>query len=273
MNIRDQEGFLSLIKSVDDALEARHVPIDQRTVEALREVSKLLGVELPLIYEEPLWDAVPYNRGTLGWKIFRWYKDHCGEKSTYIMDLGKVGLWLRGDCWFIRVPILFDWENADLIGYVESLTSALRSTLSGNETNEIKRVFRLGTEAFTYMLMKRSYKYVAECSSDHRSAIDFLKPPIPHPAQSKWASLQATEKIIKAYTSSRGHTPKHNHKLIQVAQEAEVLGLNQVDRGLLDHIQCTPNTRYGEEATTLQDAIIAHQSALQVSILVAHSVY
>jgi hypothetical protein len=273
MNISNQADFLSLIESVDAALEARHVPIDQRTLEAIREISQKIGVKLSFIYLEPPRDATPYNMSTLGWHIFNWYKERYGERSTYDMDLGKVAFWLRGDVWFIRVPIIFDWANADLVSFVESLTPALRGTLSGSETNEIKKVFRLGTEAFTYTLMKRSYKYVTESSSDHRSAVDFLKPPSPHPPQSKWASLQTTEKIIKAFTFLKGPNPKYDHKLIKVAQEAEALGLNQVDRALLDQIQCTPNARYGEEPITQQDAILAHQSALQVSVLVAVQIY
>jgi len=261
--------FLILIANVDADLEAKGVSISHRTLEAAKEISQQLAIKLSFVHPNSPSNPELHDPQELGWHIFDWYKERYGDKSKYDMDLGKVAFWLRGDVWFMRIPIIFDWADADLLSFVESLTPVFRRDLKGSETDEMKKTFRLGSEAFTYMLMKNSATYVTESSSDHRSAVDYLNPPNPHPGLSKWASLQATEKIIKAFTTSKQKKPNYTHDLIKVAEEAEALGLNQVDRNLIAQIQCTPGVRYGEESITRQEAICAHLSALQVSALVS----
>jgi hypothetical protein len=164
---------------------------------------------------------------------------------------------------------LYSIGSTQIFSVLSIVTPSFRRELTTNETDEIKKVFRLSYEAFTYMLMKEAATYVSESRSDHRNAVDCLNPPNPHPGQSKWASLQATEKIVKAFTTSKNQRPNFTHDLIKLAGEAEALGLNPIDRNLLAQIQCTPKARYGEEHISLHEAIRAHLSALHVSALVA----
>lgn len=261
--------FLVLISAIDALLETKGVSIPHRPLESANEISRQLGIQSPFAITNRPSNTDSYGPGEIGRAIYEWYLERYGDKAKYDMDLGRVAFWLRGDVWFIRIPLIFDWANADLLGFIDSLTPSFRRELTTNETDEMKKVFRLSYEAFTYMLMKEAATYVSESRGDHRSAVDCLNPPNPHPGQSKWASLQATEKIVKAFTTSKKQRPNFTHDLVKLAGEAEALGLNPIDRNLLAQIQCSPKTRYGEEPISLQEAIRAHLSALHVSALVA----
>lgn len=261
--------FLVLASVIDTSLQAKGIAISHRPLEAANEISRRLGVHSPFAIKDKPSNPDSYAPGELGRAIYEWYLERYGDKARYDMDLGRAAFWLRGDSWFMRIPIVFDWANVDFLGFVHSLTPYLRHDLTVSETDEIKKVFYLATEAFTYMMMKKAVAYVTASLGDHRSAIDCLSYPDPRPDHSKWASLQATEKVIKSFTASKQRKPGFSHDLIKIAEEAEALGLNPVDRNLIAQIQCTPNARYGEEAITTQEAICAHLSALQVSALVA----
>lgn len=265
-----RSDFLVLVSIIDTDLQTKGVPISHRPLEAVNDISRRLGVHSPFDIKDKPSNPDSYAPGELGRAIYEWYMERYGDKARHDMDLGKVAFWLRGDVWLMKIPIVFDWPNVDILSFVHSLKPHLSHDLTVSETDEIKRVFRLATEAFTYMLMKKPlHILLTQSLSDHRSAVDSLNPPEPNPGQSKWASLQATEKIIKAFMTSKQRKPTFTHDLIKIAEEAEALGLNPVDRNLIAQIQCSPNTRYGEEPITTQEAILAHLSALQVSALVA----
>ena len=264
-----RSDFLVLVSIIDTDLQTKGVPISHRPLEAANEISRRLGVHSPFDIKDKPSNPDSYAPGELGRAIYEWYLERYGDKARYDMDLGKVALWLRGDVWFMRIPIVFDWANVDILSFVHSLKPHLSRDLTVSETDEIKRVFRLATEAFTYMLMKKAVTYVTESFGDHRSAVDYLNSTEPHPGQSKWASLQATEKLLKAFITEKHQKSPITHNLTKVAEEAEALGLNPVDRTLIAQIQCSPKARYGEESIPLHEAVRAHHSALQISAYVS----
>jgi hypothetical protein len=271
MTICNYGEFLSLIEKVDTDLAVKGIPIPHRTLQALGEISTLVGLELPVVKLGRPPDPTCFEPQELSWHIYCWYTERYGNKLIFEICLGRISFLLRGDVWFVRIPLVYGSPKMEFVDFVEDLTDGLRRTLTRTELDEITRVFQSGYEAFMYLVMKDSDKFINECLSDHRIAIDQLKAPNPHPGQSKWASLQATEKVLKSFITSKGGGVRRIHFLLELTEAAEALGLNHADRikRLLPNIQCDPGVRYGDGAFTLEDAVCANQSALEVSGLVA----
>jgi len=90
---------------------------------------------------------------------------------------------------------------------------------------------------------------------------------------SKWSSLQATEKIIKAYIEEKNNNFPFSHDLKKLAGEAKDLGLRGIPDSLLDLIQCSAGVRYGNPIVNLNEAIQAHQACLDICLGVARQIF
>ncbi|MNV27459.1 hypothetical protein D3C71_1186100 [compost metagenome] len=82
--------------------------------------------------------------------------------------------------------------------------------------------------------------------------------------ESKWASLQAAEKTLKAGLALHGAKFAFTHDLSKLATSLRALGIALDVQPLLDAIQCTPGIRYGEEVCTEAEALEAHQASLEL---------
>lgn len=81
-----------------------------------------------------------------------------------------------------------------------------------------------------------------------------------------WDASQATEKAIKILIRRYGQTPPHSHKLLSLAQKAERLGAQTIDRVYLKRIHSgkeATNIRYGGEVTLIR-ATEAYYAALSI---------
>lgn len=81
-----------------------------------------------------------------------------------------------------------------------------------------------------------------------------------------WNASQATEKALKIMIWRKGQTPPHTHELSALAERAENLGAEAIDRGKLALIPSgrdATDVRYGGEMT-LPKAIDAYGAALSI---------
>ncbi|MDG5748549.1 HEPN domain-containing protein [Qipengyuania sp. XHP0207] len=88
--------------------------------------------------------------------------------------------------------------------------------------------------------------------------------------ESKWASLQAGEKVLKAAISLSGATYGHTHDLDKLCRALTDTGIQFDAARQIAAIQCTPGIRYGDEACSREEALAAHHASLElVNILSA----
>jgi hypothetical protein len=106
--------------------------------------------------------------------------------------------------------------------------------------------------------------FVTQAKADIKVTLSHLFSSPPNYGLSKWSSLQAVEKFIKAYIERRGNTPPFSHDLARLATDAELLGLPTVPRTDLAKIQCSADVRYGQIPVGLNEAVEAHQTAISV---------
>lgn len=86
---------------------------------------------------------------------------------------------------------------------------------------------------------------------------------------SKWASLQAAEKFLKAYITQKGATAPFSHDLQRLATLAESHGLPSILHAELGKVQCSADVRYGRIPVTKQEAVEAHHVAIGICAEVA----
>ena len=70
---------------------------------------------------------------------------------------------------------------------------------------------------------------------------------------------------MKSFLILKGATIPQTHNLTRIAQQAQLVGLPQIDINLLSKVQCSAGVRYGEEAIELTDAITAHHASLDIA--------
>ena len=81
---------------------------------------------------------------------------------------------------------------------------------------------------------------------------------------SKWGSLQAVEKFLKAFISSKGVTFPHSHNLQALANLAEASGLPTLSSTNIANVQCSAGVRYGGIVVLQTDAVEAYYSAIDI---------
>jgi hypothetical protein len=80
--------------------------------------------------------------------------------------------------------------------------------------------------------------------------------------ESKWASLQAAEKILKATIEFEGAKFRFGHELATLCEQLDGLGITCEWASLISKIQCSAGIRYGEVTCTRNEAVEAHQASL-----------
>lgn len=79
---------------------------------------------------------------------------------------------------------------------------------------------------------------------------------------SKWASLQATEKILKSILQRNKISFKNTHNLRELIDPLQKIGFPDANDNLLNTIQCIASVRYGDILFTLEAAIKAHHYSI-----------
>ena len=81
---------------------------------------------------------------------------------------------------------------------------------------------------------------------------------------SKWASLQASEKVLKAAIELEGAQFAFTHDLAKLRADLEDAGITIDADKQIAAIQCSPSIRYGEEACSREEALSAHHASLDL---------
>lgn len=297
--IDSEDEFLSQMDAIDERLRTQGVSITGRPIVAIGEFSKLLHEELrgyPLDRE-----PVPgrYTGDDLVIRIDRWYRDRYGDRLLMDSKNGRVVIILRGDPWVMDLPLIFGGGGGlrfvceygrpttlpstprvyrrgerpqaseyNVLDAIVGLTDGLAKTITKAECDEILQVFLWGREAYEALRHSTRSGLVELVEGDLEAAVVHLSGHY-QPGLSKWASLQAAEKIVKAYIKETSGGHKFGHDLTDQASQAASAGLPIIDPALIQDIQCPAGVRYGQPSVSVAEAVAAHHASLRV---VAHVV-
>jgi HEPN domain-containing protein len=280
--ITDSE-FEKRILEIDRKQREAKIPIYARPLNAIHRyaveyrVSIILG-GFNLFPSDNKYDSVRLSK-----TISDWYDKKYGNRVKKDPSKGNVALLIAGSVYKMKIPLIFGKavlcsdgkfelnQNAvqngkmllNVIAFIEDLTRNLSSELSPEEQNNILQIFGFASELFE-LLSKESNKdsLCESAKEDFQYAADSLLNNQLNIGQSKWASLQATEKILKSILQRNKIKFNKNHNLRILSESLQTIGFPKVSDDLINTIQCKASVRYGEIPYKLEDAIKAHHYSI-----------
>jgi hypothetical protein len=273
-------AFEAMMREIHAKLKAEGVDIPSRPISAVGHVSIRHGIPIPLgdgsIRSLP--ELERYR--PLAAAIRNWYDDNYGDRIKIDMSAGRIVLLLNGDLYALQIPRFFgsvnfiavrEWLPKALIGrgpatcnvvqLVDDMTPGMAKSLPDGALLAIWSAFEIGLPA-CYTLESTPSELMAVAHSDVKVAVSNLMDRHVHFGASKWASLQAAEKVLKAAILLKGARYKFVHELQPLCDQLASLGVVFDHPKLVADIQCTPKIRYGEEPCTREQALAAHQASL-----------
>jgi len=294
--IRTKEEFEALMREVDQRLQKSEVSIHGRQIAALAEVASILGIS---IKGGPLTTGpIPgvYSGDSLSAHIFEWTEKRYGERLRVDFSIGQSVFLLRGAAWLIRFPLSYgkfvplcvrdfsindvdltvriEEENKEskrpgrnLLRFVEDLPQTLAEELTNDELKSLC-MFIIESNYFFDKLdqLGKTNELARSAHVDLNTAADHCMSGASQYGQSRWAALQACEKMLKCFIASKGKPYPHIHKLSRLANIAFPLGLPKIDDDLLAKVQCNAGIRYGKEKPKLAEVV----NAIHTSIMISH---
>lgn len=281
------DEFHDLMADIDNKLAAEGVSIPGRPMRALDELSRRYSIPFPIAKPIPGAPDELKSSWPVSARAHEWYEKQYGDRLKVDWSPGRMVILIREDMWTLRFPRIYGSARFtvsrtiesdtgpsskgsvlyNVLDAVEKLPRARILTLPDNELEHVYEKFMLGLQAFALLEGTSDSDLMASARADIAASVDHLLSSRPEYGLSKWSSLQATEKALKAAIRLAGGNPKRSHDLAELSTQAEAAGVVNDWSELLSYIQCSPSIRYGEEACDRDPAIQAHHAALVVIIL------
>lgn len=284
-----KEEFAVLMAGVDRRIRKKGVAIPARPFHAVPLVAEELGVteEIPIDRRDTDGEITAQS---LFSHIHRWCEDHYGDRLKTRVGPGAIAQKIRGEAWKANLPLVYGSvelvadrnlaTNAlssglqvagpgrrpthNVLASIEGLPRQLAALLTDRELREIfvDYVFALGVLQ-EIQGKRKNDALIAAAFTDLDVAVEKLTSDSPGYGLSRWSSLQFTEKVIKAELRAASVEFPNNHNLGNLARIAADHKLFCLDKQLLAEIQCSASVRYGEEPTSLNEALSAHRSSIR----------
>lgn len=287
-----QFEFDAIMGHIDTRLRQKNVQIHARASHAALEYSARYKLEFPMARTGDVGTTGNYADAKVDAHIRAWFDLKYGDRQKVFMGPGTTVLLIRGDPWEVRLPRIFGevecvaernfdkHKNEPSIGangrrpvvnvlsLVRSLPPGLAAQLTDQECWNILNTFRDTLDCMHAIGYLAGKPYIAEVRADvTASVVHFFSLP-PHYGQSKWASCQAAEKLLKCFLKVRGVAFPKNHDLEGLAVLARLQGA-KVDSAAIAQVAASASVRYGEVSASLAEAVAAHYG----SLLTAQQVY
>lgn len=281
--------FNDLMLEVDRELTISGYSIPQRPIHALRLVSEKFDIPLPVTRPIPTLKHECVRFWPISERIYQWYEQQYGERMKMDFSPGCMVMLIEGDLWMLRFPRIFGSVSFvvsrsirserigagsrpityNVIDAIQDMPPSRVLNLPDKELEHIYKRFILGFKAFGFLEGSRHNTLIEAAIGDVSAAVRHLMETMPQYGLSKWSSLQASEKVLKAAISlDKGEYGK-THNLLELAERAHSLGMTGDWKDLISVIQCSPAIRYGEESCSRNDAVFAHHATLGLIIALA----
>ena len=276
------------IPQIDQALSQANVPISARKLKAFDMVRDTM---LQVSDYEAFFLSQAYGRFLI--IIEDWYRDRYGgavddDKDGFFVSM----LLVHGTPFAMRVPKAFktstDEPNMVWIGFPASVQAEeyplswiqSRGVVGGLSSEELDVVRKAALETGNLVrsidfdvrsLEHEEHLSIAELAGSVRadlqsSARNLCERNEAGLRSTAWDASQATEKALKLLIRRKGQTPSHTHWLSTLADRAEGLGAEAIDRvklALIPSGDDATGIRYGGDMT-LSKAVDAYGAALSI---------
>jgi hypothetical protein len=281
-NLSDAE-FDAVMTEIDSGLRQRSDRIPGREMLGLADFCAKFQITL-------------HNTHPTTRRIMDWFGRMYGERLAIDWDFGRSVVLVKGEICKIRGMLFFgsmpiicspgltgiklqqETPHGPIKVYnlaeddqVRGLTSDMAKRLSPDECAAIVRAYGRMFLAFSRMQFALGKRYrgtdapfIQEAIHDLLISTDSLLAAPPNYGGSKWASLQAVEKLIKSCIREKKVTPKKSHDLAGLCATAVAVGVPTVAPALIATIQCDPSVRYDSALVSKLEAVEAHYAALTI---------
>jgi hypothetical protein len=273
----DDAEFENAMRAIDAEMRADDVPIPARQIDGARRYA---------IKYCPGMVILGPGQTALSRKVMDWFSARYGERLSIDPSAGHFVTEIDGDFFRVAPPKFWGmvkfFIDKDLSEYdrggldrpvtynvlesVANLTKQMSSTLTEASVRNIYRDFIFGLRATSFLEENGKVELIDKARGDLATAVNQL---LAHPirsGESKWASLQAAEKLLKATIEAHGGKFEKVHKLLELAKDLGRLGIGCNAAVHLPKIQCSPGIRYGEEECTPREAFDAHKAFIMLTM-------
>lgn len=277
------QQFEAMMAQIDLKLKQEGVDIPSRSMLAVREVSLRYNLAIPLGGDPTrLPGELAENLG-LSKAIKSWYDNVYGDRQKIDFCPGRTVVEVDGDLYAMRIPraygsahyvVVRDWFDTpeitrgpairNVVQLLEDMTPAKAARLSAMALDSIAAAFETALPA-SYTLECTPHDLMSIARGDVAVAVDSLMIRQGRYGESKWASLQAAEKIFKAAIDLAGSKYPFTHVLAELDKILTATGLVFDVQAQIVDIQCQPAIRYGLEPCTRKGALAAHHASLELA--------
>jgi hypothetical protein len=252
---------------------------------AMMAYSQRYGLNMRMALGEETGTPGNYSDEKADAHIRDWFDRRYGTRQNVDIAYGWSVLLVRDDPWRLRLPVIFGTVKCvverdlsrhsgptlgvrtpptlNILSQVEGMTQELAYRLSDHERSEILSQFVFSLDCIKAIDELRDKPYASEIKADVDTAIAQIFATPAHYGQSKWASSQAAEKLLKSFLKTRNVAFDRNHNIKRLAEDARTLGAALSDESIAS-VSISPGVRYGEIAVSLSEAIDAHYASLRI---------
>lgn len=290
------------MRAMDEHFVRIDLPIAARAMAAMAEAGFDQGLEVVRVptRSEPV-DG-KYDGEDLLLHAERWFTKRYPAQSRIDMSLGETVVLLHGQLWRYRVPFSVgprilhagNQENGpatlatptgypllppghalrrmlpafNLVGGVDGLPAQIAENLTDGEQAAVLRAYCSGQLAYFWLTRSRKHEFIRQAIGEFASSVHHLLVSPPQTGLARWAVLQAVEKVFKSFLHHAGRDfPRRGpkaHDPIELARLVREAGGPVLSESSLRQVKCTAAVRYGAEASTVADALRAHEAALDL---------
>ncbi|MDD5760230.1 MAG: hypothetical protein PHI06_14250 [Desulfobulbaceae bacterium] len=279
--------FLELIEKIDRELRGSDIPFPQRPLNAFGKLADKIdprgSFEMRVRGDEI--DEDDFSNDALYAQVHRWYESRYGDRIKIHPGPGCYILVIKDEPWEVVYPLCsgqnhftidanLQRENRrvtiqngqnipsiNILRHVTNMTREVALSLSDDERKKILNEYMFGLNAVQSLRGLKDVPYMDQAMNDYDISVSNIFCKYPDYNNSKWASLQFAEKTMKAKLKLLGIDFDRVHQLSKLSDKLKPLSINIPDE-TISKIQCPAGVRYGENAVTKREAILAVQSAL-----------
>jgi len=287
-----REIFLPYMEEIDGELSKEDCPFHARPLHAFTKLADRIDKHGSfMMLPDTQVSQDDYSNDALCAQVHRWYESRYGERIKIHPGPGSYILLIKNEVWEVIYPLCFGQINftidsdikrqerwalnnegkkipeANILWHIVDITPEIASSLDDKEKRTLLKDYIFGLNAVQSLRDCKDAPYMEQAKNDYDTAVRNIINKYPDYNNSKWASLQLSEKVMKSKLQQSGVVFKYNHNLADLTEQLDVIGIKVADY-IIQNIQCTADVRYGEVSVTRIEAVAALRSALALFSIV-----
>lgn len=266
------EQFEALLEEIDAELNAQQSDTRGRELRGWMQFCQKLKLE-----------GMPLKHPTSE-RVMEWFKKRYGDRLNVDFSFGYSVLVLRNSIVRFRCalfygsailfcapeemqllppPLVPNRPNyLNILRLFEGITQDFALSLTADERETLLETYVTSEIALAWIGDTPLASYIQEARGDLAASVAQLMMQPPQFGPSKWSSLQAVEKYLKAFIVQKGAKHEFGHDLTKLAEQAVKIGLSDFSQPLLSKVQCLAGVRYDATSVSKQEAVDAHHASL-----------